>query len=222
MPHRSILHAYLDPAESLDQVLFGLIMVLTILAGAELVSSKEALDAHQLVVAALGCNLAWGVIDAVFLILDTVFHRSKRARFYRGLRSAASEAEALAALQAEFGLEDEPLDVAPEDRVQLYRTILALNARAAPARVGVKRRDIVSAGIVFILVAATALPGAVPFLLLDDPWVALRVSEAILIMLLFLAGHWWGHYTDASSLKCAVIVTSMGVSMVSVAVLLGG
>ncbi len=203
-------------------MLFGLIMVLTIIAGAELVAGRDSLDASRLILAALGCNLAWGIIDAVFLILDSMFHRSKRARFYRGLRNAASEAQALAALQEEFGLEDEPLDVAPEDRVRLYRTFLALNARTEPARVGLKRRDFASAFIVFILVSATALPGAVPFLLFDDPWVALRVSELLLIMLLFFAGHWWGHYTDASPLKCAAIVMFLGVSMVFVAVVLGG
>ena len=73
----------------------------------------------------VGCNIAWGVIDAVLLVLGNLFYRRQRARFFRELRSARSEAAALAAIQEEFGLEEEPLAVPPEDRARLYQSILA-------------------------------------------------------------------------------------------------
>jgi hypothetical protein len=222
MTAKSAIHRYLDPGETLAEVLFGLIMVLTITAGAEIVSASDELDAHKLVAVAVGCNLAWGVIDAVLFVLGSMFYRSQRARFFRGLRSARSEAEALAAIQEEFGLEDEPLAVPPEDRARLYQSILPLSAHAAPARVGLHRRDFVSAFIVFVLVSATALPGVIPFLLLDDSYLALRLSNAVLIVLLFVVGYWWAHYTDARPWRAAVIVLILGVSMVFVAVTLRG
>ena len=218
----SAIHRYVDPGDTLGEVLFGLIMALTIISGAEIFSAPSELDAHQLVLAVVGCNLAWGVIDAVLYVLGSMFYRSQRARFFRGLRIARSEAEALAAIQEEFGLEDEPLAVAPEDRVRLYRSILALSVHAAPARVKLRRRDFVSAFLVFVLVSATALPGVIPLLLLDNSYLAIRVSNAVLILLLLVVGYWWAHYTDARPWRAALVILLLGMTMVSVAVTLGG
>src|ERR1700757_3231162 len=148
MTAKSAIHRYLDPGETLAEVLFGLIMVLTITAGAGIVSTSEELDTHRLVAAAVGCNVAWGVIDAVLFVLGGLFYRSQRARFFRELRSARSEAEALAAIREEFGLEEEPLAVPAEDRARLYQSILALSAHATPARASLRRRDFVSAFVV--------------------------------------------------------------------------
>src|SRR5690242_3868963 len=98
----SAIHRYLDPGDTLAEILFGLIMALTIISGAEILSSSDELDTDKLIAAVIGCNIAWGVIDAVLFRLGSMFYRSQRARFYRGLRIARSEAEALAAIQEEF------------------------------------------------------------------------------------------------------------------------
>lgn len=222
MTYKSVIHRYLDPAETLAEVMFGLIMVLTITIGAGLITTEDQLDAHGLIVAAAGCNVAWGVIDAVLFLLNILFYRSQRARFYRKLRNAASDAEALAAIQEEFGLEDEPLAIVPDDRARLYQSMLVLSSHAKPARVELKGRDFIGAFAVFVLVSATAVPGLVPFLVFDDSHMALRVSNAVLISLLFLVGYWWAHYTDAPPFKVAMIVLLLGVAMVLVAVVLGG
>jgi VIT1/CCC1 family predicted Fe2+/Mn2+ transporter len=222
MTYKSIIHRYLDPAETLAEVLFGLIMVLTFTIGADLLTTEEQLDAHGLIVAAAGCNVAWGIIDAVLFLLNMLFYRSQRARFYRTLRDATSDTEALAAIQKEYGFEDEPLAVDPADRARLYQSMLVLTSHARPVRVGLKARDFVAAFAVFVLVSATAIPGLVPFMVFDNWEVALRVSNVVLISLLFLVGYWWAHYTDARPLKVAMIVLIMGVAMVLVAVALGG
>jgi hypothetical protein len=76
--------------------------------------------------AAIGCSVAWGVIDATLYVFGSLFYRSQRAHFFRTLKRAHSETEALATVQEEFGLEDEPLAIHPEDRARLYQAILAL------------------------------------------------------------------------------------------------
>lgn len=179
MTERSIIHRYLDPGETLGEVLFGLIMALSFTVGGRFLLMRGELDMAELVVGAIGCNIAWGVIDAVLYVLGNLFHRSQRARFYRSIRSTRNEAEALALVQEEFGLEDEPLAVLPEDRARLHQSILALSAHAAPARARLVRRDLWSALVVFVLVSATSLPGVIPVLLLADPDFALRVSNSV-------------------------------------------
>src|SRR5262245_38100329 len=174
MMNESPIHRYLDPGDSLGEALFGLIMALTVTLGARLAAANGPLNVHQLVVTIIGCNLAWGMIDAVFFVLGGLFHRSRRARFYRTLKSANNDVEALAALEEEFGLEDEPLAVGVEDQSSLYRAMLTLTTRAAPARARLHPRDFLAAFAVFLLVAVSALPAVIPFLLLEDSDLALH------------------------------------------------
>jgi len=114
------------------------------------------------------------------------------------------------------------LAVDPADRARLYQSMLTLSAHAKPAHIGLKARDIVAAVVVFVLVSVTAIPGVVPFLLIENPEIALRVSNLVLILLLFFVGYWWGHYTDARPIKVGATVMFLGVFMVLVAVALGG
>jgi len=222
MSVKSTVDRYLDPGEALGEVLFGLIMALTFTVAERLLTAESEFDARALIVAAIGCNIAWGVIDAVLFVLGSLFHRSRRTRFFRRLKSARNEQEALAAVKDEFALEDEFLEIHPEDSGRFYQSILALNTRALPARVSITRGDLVSAAIIFVLVAASGLPGMIPFMLLEDSYLALRVSNAVLLLLLFIAGYWWAHYTDARPWMVGAVVTILGLSMVLLAVVLGG
>ena len=61
----------LDPIDRISEVLFGLIMVLTF-TGSISVASDGRSEISVLLWAALGCNLAWGIIDAVFYLMGRV------------------------------------------------------------------------------------------------------------------------------------------------------
>lgn len=67
----SFIHRHLDPAESLGEVLFGLIMVLTFTLGAAVAGGYK----RGMLLAAVGCNVAWGVIDGVLFVLSGRFAR---------------------------------------------------------------------------------------------------------------------------------------------------
>ena len=218
----SVIHRYLCPGETLGEVLFGLIMVLTITLGAFLLVAEEEVTAHKIVLAAVGCNLAWGVIDGVLFALGSLFERGRRRRFIHAIKNAGSEAKALAAIEREFDVEDASLRIQPEDGARLYRSILALYAHAKPVPSGFVLEDFISAIIVFALVSSTALPGILPFILLPNVHLALRASNAILIILLFVVGYWWALYTEANPWRVGLSVVILGLSMVGVAIALGG
>lgn len=197
-------------------------MVLTLTTGARIVATPDALDTQQLVAAAFGCNVAWGVIDAVLYLLGGLLHQHRRVRLFRTLKSALSEVEALTAIEKEFALENEPLDANPGDTARFYRSILALAVRATQTRAHLRRSDFIAALIVFVLVSATAVPGILPFLLLRNPYFALRMSNAVLILLLFVVGFRWARYTDANPWKVGLTVLILGLAMVCIAIGLGG
>ena len=99
-PRKVAIHRYLDPAETLAEVMFGLIMVLTITIGAGLITAEDQLDTHGLIVAAAGCNVAWGVIDAIMYVLNSLGDRGRDLLVLRRVRGAGKKAEAHAAIAA--------------------------------------------------------------------------------------------------------------------------
>ncbi len=57
----------LDPVERVSEVLFGLIMVLTF-TGSLSVAKAGRDDIRTMLIGALGCNIAWGIIDGVLYL----------------------------------------------------------------------------------------------------------------------------------------------------------
>jgi VIT1/CCC1 family predicted Fe2+/Mn2+ transporter len=212
----------LDPGDALAEVLFGLIMALTWTVGSRLVMREEGLDVRGLVISTLGCNVAWGIIDAVLRILGTTFFRSRRLHLYRQIRGARDEATALEVIRNEFPTEGTALAVDHADAEALYRSLLALAAKSEPSRVSLTRSDLLAAVAVFFLVAATAIPAVIPFFLIDSPERALRVSNLLLIGLLFFTGYAWARFSGGRPLYAGVTMTCLGLVMVGIAVALGG
>ena len=218
---RSFVHRYLDPSESLLEILFGLIMALTLTAGARLLPEQGDIDAKGLAVALVGCNVAWGIIDAVFYLLGTRFNRNRRVQLVRRLRATSTESQALDAIHEEFGLEGEP-SMLEEDRAAFYRSLLQMLQHAGTARARFLRDDFVAAVLVVLLVSITAIPGALPLLLLDDAHKALRIANILQIGLLFMMGYGWAHYSGVNPWRTGVLIALLGVGLVLVSVALGG
>jgi len=212
----------IDPGDALGEVLFGLIMALTFTVGSRLIFTQEGLDVRELIVGTIGCNVAWGIIDAVLFVLGTVFYKSRRGRALRQIRSARSEQDAISALRKEFPLDDGPLVSVAADEEALYKAMLDLTRRGTPSTLRLSRDDLLAAIIVFLLVSATSLPAVIPFFMIGNADLALRASNFLLIGLLFLTGCAWAHFSDARPLNAGVTMTCLGLGLVGIAIALGG
>jgi VIT1/CCC1 family predicted Fe2+/Mn2+ transporter len=216
-----VIHRYLVPDESLGELLFGLIMALSVTTAARILTARSALNPADIVPALIGCNVAWGIIDGFLYVFGAVYARNRRVEFVRRLQRTATEAEAMAAVREEFGLEDEP-QLPEEDRAAFHRVVLAIERHARIERARVRRFDVAGAVVIALLVALTALPGAVPFLLIDDAHSALRLANLLQLGLLFFVGFRWSQHVGSSPWRGGLIVLGLGLGMVVVAVLLGG
>src|SRR5659263_745945 len=80
-PHRikSFLEIYLSPAERLSEIIFGLIMVLTITSTLKIALTDGEAGIRTMAIAALGCNAAWGIVDGAMYILSLI-HISEPTR----------------------------------------------------------------------------------------------------------------------------------------------
>ena len=79
----------LEPAERVSEVLFGLIMVLTF-TGSLSVAEAGREDVRIMLIGALGCNIAWGVIDGVLYMMGSLAQKGRNLLAYRAVRSAAT------------------------------------------------------------------------------------------------------------------------------------
>lgn len=215
------LSRHLSAGERLGELLFGLIMTLTFTLTAGFVVGEGRDAARELLVATIGCNIAWGIIDGGLLILGRVFDRGRAARIGRAIRSAPDEAGAIAAVAAEMDDYVAHVTTAPARR-QLYQHIVG-QVRTSPAQgTGIQREDWLAALGVFCLVVFASVPAALPFFFIDEPWVALRVSNAILIGLFFVIGYRWAAHTSIAPWRAATSLTLFGIAMVAAAIALGG
>jgi hypothetical protein len=218
----SWVERHLDPGERLGEILFGLVMVLTFTLTAGLTVAEGREGARSLLASAIGCNIAWGIIDGVFYVMGGLFHRGRRVRIARAIRASSDEQDAAALVASELDptLEDV---TSPEERRRLYRDIVHIVRRAAPPKVGITRADLGGALASFWLVVLSTIPAAVPFLIFrDQPRFALRVSNGLLIALIFVVGFRWARYTGGSGWKTGAALALMGVILVAIAVALGG
>ena len=216
----SIAQKQLEPGESLGEILFGLIMTLTFTLGAGMMVRDDPNAARELLIATIGCNVAWGFIDAAFYVSGQIFERARMARIGERVRRADTE-EAAAAIVAEEFEELLGFTVAADERADLFRR-MARHVRASERRPrGITRQDLYGAFASFWLVFCASIPAALPFVFMRQEWIALRVSNAILILLLFVVGYRWARYTTLRPWPTGLTFMVAGLALVGIAISLG-
>jgi hypothetical protein len=83
----------LDPVDRVSEVLFGLIMVLTSTSTLSVATTGRA-EIGTMIMGALGCNLAWGIIDAALYLLGCLDERGRNLLMLRAVRRTESPEEA--------------------------------------------------------------------------------------------------------------------------------
>ncbi len=219
---QSFVNKYLDPATSMGEILFGLIMTLTFTLGAGLAIQEDGAEgARALLIATIGCNIAWGVIDGVFYVLGQLFERGRRRRVIQLVRGAKKDSDAETLVAGEL---DDIIEkvMTPDERRKLYVRIIE-QVRTGEIPPNPITRDDVMGGIAsFWLVFFASLPAAIPFLFIDDARIALRASNAVLLALLFLAGFRWARYTTARPAITGLVFLVFGAALVAMTIALGG
>ena len=208
----------LDPVERLSEILFGLIMVLSF-TGSISVATAGREEVRDVLIGAIGCNLAWGIIDAVMYLLMLLIERGRMLSIghaVRAIRDPERGRERLAEVMPE------PLDRlfdSPALEIARARLVALPYLRARPH---LAKRDWAAALGVFLLVFLSTFPVAVPFLVLSPVHVAMRVSNAIAIAMLYAAGHVLGGYGGLHPVRTGLVMVTIGVVLVGVTIALGG
>jgi VIT1/CCC1 family predicted Fe2+/Mn2+ transporter len=91
-----------------------------------------------------------------------------------------------------------------------------------PARPWVTKSEWVGALAVFLWVFVITFPVAIPFIFVSHVALAMRVSNAIAIGLLFLTGYAYGRITEYHPWLTGIIMIVVGCALVGMTMALGG
>ena len=74
----------------------------------------------------------------------------------------------------------------------------------------------------FLLVFLSTFPVVIPFIVFQDVYVALRASNAVAIVMMFMAGYWLAGHGGYRPWLTGASVVVLGVVLVAIAIALGG
>jgi len=208
----------LTPYDRASEVLFGLIMALT-LTGALNVTEATGQETRTLFVSTLSCNVAWGFVDAVMFVVNQVLGRGRAILLDRALQRGGAPSE-LRALLSEV-LPGPLVDDLTADRLdEVRRRVIAHPDLHPPARV--VGADLLGALGVFLLVVASTLPVALPYLVISDLGMAKGVSRGLALVLLFAGGYAVGRYSGVRPARTGLVMLLIGAVLVGIVTALGG
>jgi len=208
----------LEPYERISEVLFGLIMVLTF-TGSLSVANAARDDVRAMLIGALGCNLAWGIIDGIFYLMGCLSEQGRGIRSLRALRKATNPDEAHCAIADALP----PVVAATLDPVD-YESIRQklVQLPDPPSHPRIHKDEWLGALAVFFWVFLTTFPVAIPFIFMNNLGQAMRVSNAIAIVLLFLAGYAFGRIAGYHRWLTGLVTVVLGAILVGLTMALGG
>lgn len=207
----------LSPIDRVSGVIFGLIMALTF-TGTLSVATADRSEVRDMLIGALGCNTAWGLVDAVMYLLATLTERRRNRAILKEVRSSSDAARSreliLEALPPVIASSMEPADV-DVIRSRLTRV-------PEPTGAALTVADFRTALGVFLLVFLATLPVALPFMFVSEAHRALRISNGIALVMLFLGGYYLGRHGGTHPWRIGLGTMAIGVVLVWATIALGG
>jgi len=208
----------LDPPDRIAEILFGLIMVLTF-TGALSVAESNRGDVQMMLIGALGCNIAWGMIDGLFYLMGSFAEKGHGLKIYRAIRDTKDPAEAQKMIEGAL-----PSVVAsimePAEFESIHQRVKQLPE--PPDRAHLTKDDWIGALGVFLLVFLSTFPVVIPFIFMEDVAKALRLSNIIAVVMLFLLGYAYGRYVGNHPWLTGFLMFVLGSIVVTITIALGG
>ena len=198
--------AVLDPISRISEIIFGVLMALSFTGSLNAATAGRE-EVRTMMLTALGCNLAWGLVDAVMYLMATLTGRARNLTLL-GLVRGASDPQTAHDAIAEVLPGRLGEAIGHEGLEEMRRRLTALTDVPARARLG--KDDFLGAFGVFLLVVLSTFPVVVPFIFISEMALAMRVSNGVALVLLFIGGYRLGHYAGGVAWKTGFTMAAVG------------
>jgi hypothetical protein len=212
------VESVLDPISRISEILFGLIMVLSFTGSISVASDGKA-EIKELLWAALGCNLAWGIIDAVFYLMSRLLEKGHGNLVLKKLKSATDKIAGRKLITDELPPVISAI-LKPEEVDQLQERLI--NLEDVPKTMFINWSELRTAFWILLLVFTCTFPVALPFMFFNETAFALRISNGIALLILFIGGFSVGKYAGFRPVFSGAIIMLLGIILVAITMALGG
>lgn len=213
-----VLQDITTPFDRVSEMAYGVIMTLTIISVISAASGGAA--RHDLIIAALGCNLAWGLVDALMLLVRMRVERTHQHGRLRQLRRVSSDTDFRDGLD-EFLPPRLVAVLRPDELWRLRQRLMASELGTGEPR-GNGADVWLAALLIVLLVTGITLPMILPLWLVPDDLLALRLAQGIGVVMLFGLGWLLERWAGGSPWPGALGFTALGVAMTGLCIALGG
>jgi hypothetical protein len=207
----------LEPMDRISEILFGLIMALTFTLTLGVVTA-DRIQVRTMLLSALGCNLAWGIIDGGVFLMARFNQRGRNVMRLRAVRRAADIGDAHRIIAD--ALPPVLASLLSPDQLELMRQRLL--QLPEPERPRLMKGDGLGAMGICLLSFLSTFPIVIPFILIGDARLALRLSNAVAIAMLFVCGYAFARCAGFRPWATGLSMVGVGVALVGVAIALGG
>ncbi|HEY7162364.1 MAG TPA: VIT1/CCC1 transporter family protein [Acidobacteriota bacterium] len=204
--------------DRINEVLFGLLMVLTFTCSIS-AATHGGEELSTILWSALGCNVAWGLVDSLMYLFSVLLERGEAFDSIRNIRNATTEetgnkavTEALPPLISQILKKEHIAHITHELK----------NLPEPPAKTFLTWHDAIQAVKIFLLVFISTFPVTLPFVFIENVHRAIRISNGIALILLFLSGVYLGKQTGRSTIVMGLAFALIGTLLVAVTMALGG
>ena len=208
----------LNPLDRVAEILFGLIMALSFTCSIG-IANKGPAEIRQLLIGAIGCNLAWGIVDATLYLIGVLARKSRSKKIFDMVQNSGETTRAKSYISEE--LPSVLVSAIGAEGLEKIRSKLAAMPHA-PIDVRLKLRDIKRAIAIFFLIFISTFPVVIPFVFIDDTQLALRASNLVAIVMMFFCGWRVAKYVGFNKWRMSIAITLIGIFLVGVTIALGG
>jgi VIT1/CCC1 family predicted Fe2+/Mn2+ transporter len=206
----------LDPIERASEAIFGVLMAMTFTGSLNAATAGRE-EIGTMLFTAIGCNIAWGLTDAVMYLVAAVVEKRRGVTLLRSVRQTTDLQAAHRMIADELperfagGAQEETLEAIRKALVAVPEAKTTLTARDYKAALGV-----------FGLVVLATFPVVVPFVFMRDVYAAMRASNGLAVATLYAYGHLLGKYSGGKPWHHGVAIAAVGMVLVAIIMALGG
>ena len=172
-----------------------------------------------MLIGALGCNVAWGIIDAMLYLMGRLANKGESLTTYLAVRKTTDPHQAQRLISDALPpLVSSILE--PAELETMHRRLIALPE--PPARGNLSKDEWLGSIGVFLVVFLSTFPVVLPFIFMRSVGPALRVSNTIAIVMMFLTGYAYGTITGRRPWMVGLGMVVTGTVLVGMTMALGG
>jgi len=208
----------LNPVDRISEVLFGLIMALTFTCTIS-VANADRTEVRDMLIGAVGCNIAWGLVDAIMFLVMGLAEKGRGKSILNFVRKTTQTEKA-----RDFITDALPpvlASVMETDQLESMRKAL-LTIPESNLKVRLTKTEFKTALGIFLVVVLSTFPVVIPFTMIDDVKRALRISNLVAIVLMFISGWLLAKYGGYNKVVMGFSMMILGALLVALAIALGG